>query len=87
MSLGHPGAQGMPVGQPSMMAQQMHVMGGPQMNQGHVMNMTQMTPGVGGPNAHAMSHLGPNNSMAQHYQQQHMQQARKLIYRHVLEGF
>lgn len=63
MASGHPPNQGMPGGQPGMMGQQMHGMGGPQVSSGPMMSMGQGGPGMGAPNAHAMSHLNPNNIM------------------------
>ena len=78
MSPGHPGAQGIPGGQPGMMGQQIHAMNNPQMSQGGpMMNIGQMTPGMAGPNAHAMGHLNPNNPMQFHQQQQQMAHARE----------
>jgi hypothetical protein len=77
MAPGHPPNQGMPGGQPGMMGQQIHAMGGPQVSQGPMINLGQPGPGMGGPNAHAMSHLTPNNIMQQQLQQQHLQHASK----------
>ena len=75
MAPGHPSNQGMPGGQPGMMGQQMHGMGGPQVSSGPMMSMGQGGPGMGGPNAHAMQHLNPNSLMAQQIQQQQFQHA------------
>lgn len=72
MAPGHPSNQGMPGGQPGVM-QQMHGMGGPQVSQGPMMNLPQGGPGMAGANAHAMSHLTPNN-MPNNFIQQRMQQ-------------
>lgn len=77
MAAGHPSNQGMPGGQPGMMAQQLHGMGGPQAGQGPMMNVPHGGPVMAGPSAHAMSHLSPGNMLQQQIQQQHMQHARK----------
>ena len=81
----HPGmAQGHPMGVPHNpgqgqpgMPQQMHmgVSGpGPQVTQAGAM-MGGMPPGAGGPSAHALQHLNPNQAQqAQLFQQQQQQQ-------------
>ena len=76
MGPGHPSNHAMPGGQPGVMAQQMQAMGGPQVSQGQMINMAQGGPGMGAPNAHAMSHLTPN-LLQQQYQQQQIQQVSK----------
>lgn len=99
MASGHPSSQGVPGGgqqqQPVVSMAQMHPgASGPgvaQVSQAGPM-MVGMPHGVGGvpgvssgagPNAHALSHLNPGNAQ-QIFQQQQMQQARKLV-SHVLE--
>lgn len=92
MASGHPSSQGVPGGgqqQPVVSMAQMHPgASGPgvaQVSQAGPM-MVGMPHGVGGvsgvssgagPNAHALSHLNPGNAQ-QIFQQQQMQQARKL---------
>lgn len=57
------------------MPQQMHMgvsgPGGPQVTQAGAM-MAGMPPGAGGPNAHALQHLNPNQQAAMFQQQQQM---------------
>jgi hypothetical protein len=53
--------------------------GGPQVSQPGAM-MGGMPPGAGGPSAHALQHLNPNQAQqAQMFQQQQQQQMCKLI--------
>lgn len=85
MGPGHPPNQGVPGGgQPGVtMGQQMHpgMVTGPQVTQaGPMMPPGSGAPGVsiGGPSAHALSHLNPSHPQ-QMYQQQQMQQVSKFI--------
>ena len=81
---GHPMQAGMAVPhsqgqvQPGM-PQQMHMgvsgPGGPQVSQAGVMMGGGMPPGAGGPSAHALQHLNPQQQMLQQQQQQQQQAA------------
>ncbi|PQE17357.1 Topoisomerase II-associated PAT1 protein [Rutstroemia sp. NJR-2017a BVV2] len=78
----NPGHQGQPgQGMPQQMHMGVSAPGGPQVSQAGAM-MAGMPPGAGGPNAHALQHLNPNQQALYQQQQQAMNFNPQLMQQH-----